>query len=215
MLIALTENKERIKPVRGVNTYCPSCMKDVIPKMGEIKIHHWAHKAKSDCAYGKGMTEWHYRWIDRHYQKGDWEIEHIDGNRRYDCFSASKNLVLEIQKIPAYEYIIDKTRCVLERGYELNWIFHEDVLQSLKKTEFLFEASSRRRLVILDVLQEFSTDDKVRFFIDSLANTAKGKSSKGLLHLMPIDKTKANYWDYFKVPYKKYGKRSTSLPQPE
>ena len=201
MLLAITKNKERIKPTRECDAFCPSCIEPVIAKMGKLKIHHWAHKEKTDCTYGRGMTEWHYKWIDRHYQKQGWDIEHIDGDRRYDCFNAEKKLVLEIQKKPAYEYITEKTQFVLDQGYCINWIFHEDILASFQKTPLAFEAPTLRRLVILDLLEELSGSYAVRFFLDSSANSSNGASSRGLLRLYPAYKKNASYSNYYRVPY--------------
>lgn len=150
------------------------------------------------------MTEWHYRWVERHYQKPGWQVELIDGNHRFDCFNESKHLVVEIQKASRYEYIIEKTRGTFQRGYRINWVFHIDMLSSLTMTDDRFLATGRRRLVILDVLQELSTLEGVNFYVDILANKSNGKSSKGLLHLQPVNKMYATYNDYYEIPYSKY-----------
>lgn len=38
---------------------CPACTGEVILKKGPIKIHHFAHKAKSNCKHGSGESESH------------------------------------------------------------------------------------------------------------------------------------------------------------
>ena len=38
---------------------CPVCKEEVTLKKGRIKTHHFSHKAKSLCAYGRGETEIH------------------------------------------------------------------------------------------------------------------------------------------------------------
>tara|TARA_R110001592_G_C12796796_1_gene716550 strand:- start:54 stop:674 length:621 start_codon:yes stop_codon:yes gene_type:complete len=206
MFLAISSNKERIPPSKSREAYCPACSAEVIAKMGSIKAHHWAHKLKSDCDYGKGMTEWHYRWIERHYNKPGWQVEHIDEGRRYDCFNAGRGLVVEVQKAAKYEYILEKTREIIRKGYALNWILHAEIMSSLERNADSFIAKDRRRLVILDLLQELSELEQVSFFVDLLANSAKGKSSKGLLRLQPVVKNVATYSDYYEVPYIKHEK---------
>jgi hypothetical protein len=206
MLLAITSDKERIKPTKSVAAVCPVCLNPVVSKMGIQKLHHWAHKPNSDCSYGRGMTAWHYRWIDRHYQKPGWEIEYVNGNRRYDCFNKEKRLVIEVQKSPLYEYIIDKTREVTSQGNRINWILHQDMLSSLTSSDTCFMARSRRRLVVLDILQELSDIDRANFFVDSLANRDRGRSSNGLLQLHPVSKKLATYNDYYDVPFTKHHK---------
>lgn len=67
-------------------------------------------------------------------------------------------------------------------------------------------ARSRRRLVVLDILQELSDIDRANFFVDSLANRDRGRSSNGLLQLHPVSKKLATYNDYYDVPFTKHHK---------
>ncbi len=59
-------NGERIEPKKGItDAVCPVCKENVIPKCGNIKMHHWAHKSKQNCdPWGKNETEWHRKWKD-------------------------------------------------------------------------------------------------------------------------------------------------------
>lgn len=42
---------------------CPCCDSEIIPKQGDIKIWHFAHKSKIECdSWYRGMTEWHKNW---------------------------------------------------------------------------------------------------------------------------------------------------------
>jgi hypothetical protein len=50
--------------------------------MGSQRIHHWAHVPGSEYAYGRGMTEWHERWLLRHHNPEGWQIVHRYGNYR-------------------------------------------------------------------------------------------------------------------------------------
>lgn len=206
MFIALNENNERIDPQKGIKAFCPACKKAVIAKMGRIVTYHWAHKEKCDCDNGKGMTQWHYKWIERHYKKQGWEVEWRCEPFRFDCFNQDKRLVLEIQSKPVYEYFIKKTDFVLSEGYKIKWVFHQSVMSSLTQLFNVYQATTRRRLVILDLLQMYSNNPNVEFYIDSHAIGSNGESSKGLLLLKPMDKELAKYPDYYRIPYVEYTK---------
>ena len=59
-------NNKRIEPQKGIiDAVCPICEEIVIPKCGNIKIHHWAHKTKYNCdPWWENETEWHRKWKD-------------------------------------------------------------------------------------------------------------------------------------------------------
>ena len=56
-------NDEKIEAQKGIkNAVCQFCGKIVIPKCGQVKIHHWAHKTKENCdPWWENETEWHRR----------------------------------------------------------------------------------------------------------------------------------------------------------
>jgi len=203
MLIAITKAQEKALPRKNVTAFCPVCSMPVIAKMGKVRAHHWAHKEASDCEHGRGMTEWHYRWIMRHHDKNGWEVEFIDKNHRYDCFNKAKNLVLEIQKSANYDYMINKTKAVLARGLCIKWILHLDMFSSMQRTTESFKASTRKRLVCLDVLEYFATCGGVEFYVDSHTLSSHGKSSRGLLRLKPTPRcyNTINFGSYYSVHY--------------
>ncbi|MEH2073582.1 MAG: competence protein CoiA family protein [Nostoc sp.] len=63
MLIAITENHIRSKvEKKGQLGKCPKCGNEVIAKCGSVKMWHWAHKAKYDCAWYSAESEWHREW---------------------------------------------------------------------------------------------------------------------------------------------------------
>ena len=45
--------------VRGVPYTCPVCDESVIPKLGEVVIHHYAHRPDGDCFHGVGESRAH------------------------------------------------------------------------------------------------------------------------------------------------------------
>ena len=59
-------NNLRTEPAKNLKGFCPSCAKEVIPKCGVIKIHHWAHKGVKDCdSWWEPETEWHRDWKNK------------------------------------------------------------------------------------------------------------------------------------------------------
>jgi len=162
-----------------------------------------AHREKSDCSHGRGMTEWHYRWIERHFEKDGWDVEYIDGNRRYDCFNQQKSLAVEIKTLPNYDYILDKTAYITTRNIKVKWILYSDIFRDFRQSKTNFETFSKQRLVILDILEEFADNKDVEFYIDSLASISNGLSSKGLFKLEPTNRlyNTLNFGSYYKVNY--------------
>lgn len=57
-------NNTRVEPHKDIiGAKCPFCGEDVIPKCGNIKMHHWAHKSKENCdLWREHETEWHRQW---------------------------------------------------------------------------------------------------------------------------------------------------------
>ncbi|WP_322489400.1 hypothetical protein [Chloroflexus sp.] len=102
------------------------------------------------------MTEWHYRWILRHHNTSGWLIEHRHGPYRFDCFHPEKQLVLEFQNKPLYDYILEKSRYCGEQGLRINWILSDDMFKSFfaRARPNVISIIGNRRLVILDILEQ-------------------------------------------------------------
>lgn len=65
MKYALFEGR-RSEAQRGIIGSCPGCGHEMIPKCGEQKVHHWAHKSRRTCdPWWENETEWHRTWKDR------------------------------------------------------------------------------------------------------------------------------------------------------
>ena len=75
------------------NATCPLCKEKVIPKCGEIKIWHWAHKSLKDCdTWYEPESEWHLEWKNN-FPKECQEV--IIDNHRADV--KIKEKVIELQ----------------------------------------------------------------------------------------------------------------------
>lgn len=63
MMLAEAKDGSRVLATPGELAICPLCKSDVIPKCGEIKTWHWAHKSLTECdSWGEPESEWHYSW---------------------------------------------------------------------------------------------------------------------------------------------------------
>jgi len=62
MLTALIEGKKS-RPLPGATGQCPFCNSEMVPRCGEVRVHHWAHKSKADCdPWWEPETDWHRDW---------------------------------------------------------------------------------------------------------------------------------------------------------
>ena len=56
-------NGSRSRPLPGAIGACPFCHSEMIARCGEVRVHHWAHKSKSDCdPWWEPETDWHRNW---------------------------------------------------------------------------------------------------------------------------------------------------------
>jgi competence protein CoiA len=92
MMYAL-HNGNRIRAVSGQNAICPQCHMRVIPKCGELVVHHWAHEASFDCdPWWEPETEWHQFWKSLVAPK---QVEVTRGKHRADI--VRRGVVVELQ----------------------------------------------------------------------------------------------------------------------
>lgn len=51
---------------KGLKGVCMGCGKDMIPRCGESKFHHWAHRVLTKCdSWRENETIWHREWKDQ------------------------------------------------------------------------------------------------------------------------------------------------------
>lgn len=89
-------NEERIEAQKGLISYCPICGNNLIPKCGDINIHHWSHESLKDCdSWSEGETRWHLDWKKIIPERAEIKI----GNHRADILNYN-NIVIELQHSP-------------------------------------------------------------------------------------------------------------------
>jgi len=86
----------------GLVGTCPGCQAPVIPRCGEIRLHHWAHRSTVLCdPWREPETEWHRAW--KNHFPLDWqEIWHraSDGAVHIADVKTATGAVLEFQHSP-------------------------------------------------------------------------------------------------------------------
>lgn len=142
MLIGLNEKAERIRATKNAIAICPECNESLIPKCGDIKIWHWAHKHESNCWYSSHpMTLFHLAWQDLALKQGyDVEVNFKDESgkiiHRADILKKD-NRIVEIQhsNISSKEMI---KRCEFYKTKQLlvDWIIDDN--ERYKKEKLIY-----------------------------------------------------------------------------
>lgn len=149
MLIAHDKDNNRIYANSGEQykeCYCPDCGNPVIFRNGSHNIPHFAHKADSECSYGKdkdSKSPWHIR-MQEIFPVDSLEVRFHDEKTGElhiaDVFLKESNTVIEFQHSPIEdEELVKRTRFHVSEGRRVVWIFDESKAESeygrLKKSE--------------------------------------------------------------------------------
>ena len=147
MKFALVDGiKTEAKP--GLIAQCPSCGSELIPRCGNIKIHHWAHKSVKMCDnWWENETQWHRDWKN-HFPLEWQEVVQIaeDGEKHIADVKTSEGWVIEFQ----HSYLKDKELESRDRFYgpKLVWVVDGDRTKtSFKQFKRALEASKILDLV--------------------------------------------------------------------
>ncbi|WP_146049951.1 competence protein CoiA family protein [Roseovarius confluentis] len=121
MLTALIEGI-RSRPIPGAVGHCPFCNSEMIPRCGEIRVHHWAHKSKVDCdPWWEPETDWHRNWKNEFplgWQERVFE-DHDTGERHIADVYTLAGLTLEVQ----HSHLDPKERRAREAFYKnMLWV---------------------------------------------------------------------------------------------
>lgn len=96
-------NNERAVPSVGLVGACPACGSVMIPKCGNQRVHHWAHRGERSCdSWWERETEWHRGWKGKfptHWQE---VIRHDDasGEKHIADVCTEHGLTVEFQHSP-------------------------------------------------------------------------------------------------------------------
>jgi len=132
MLIGLNEKSERIRATKNAAAVCPECKESLIPKCGDIKIWHWAHKHESNCWYSAHpMTLFHLAWQDLALKQGyDVEVNFKDDSgkiiHRADILTKD-NRIIEIQHSDiSSKEMIQRSEFYKSKQLPVDWIIDDN-----------------------------------------------------------------------------------------
>lgn len=107
--------------------FCPVCGEELIIKKGQIKVHHFAHKANSYCNDGwhYDMSDWHSSWQDKFPLETQEVVRKHNGKtHRADVLIENIKTVIEFQHSPlSPEEFVDRTVFYKSLGYKVVWLF--------------------------------------------------------------------------------------------
>jgi len=138
MRFALVDGQRR-EAESGLSGECDGCGSALVAKCGEVRVRHWAHRARRNCdPWWENETEWHRSWKARF--PDDWqEILHhaADGERHRADVKTAHGWALEFQ----HSFIKPEERRSREAFYaKLMWVVNgtrrkRDKAQFLKALE--------------------------------------------------------------------------------
>ncbi len=109
--------------------YCPYCGAPMITKKGEIRQHHFAHKAKHLCSdtwertRSYDISPWHNEWQSQ-FPKNNQEVKLILGDTKHRADVMIGKTVIEFQHsmMPAISFD-DRNNFYFNLGYKVVWLF--------------------------------------------------------------------------------------------
>lgn len=144
-------NNFKTEAKKGVKGTCPSCGTEVIAKVGQVKINHWAHKGRRTCDHWwENETEWHRAWKNNF--PIEWqEVIHKDKSNSEKHIADVKTLegiVIEFQ-----HSLIDPNERIARNNFYQNIIWVVDALRRKRDKPKLEEIFKEGRTIETDNFQ--------------------------------------------------------------
>lgn len=121
MIYGYSNTLGKIKPTKDIDAYCEICTSPLIAKMGQFRIHHWAHKSTSDCPAIKPEGEWHRWWKSMLPKKNVECVVNKNGQIKIADILLSHGKVVELQNSPIS---IDEIKLRESHYDDMFWIFN-------------------------------------------------------------------------------------------
>ena len=130
-------NDQKTDPTPKATGNCQFCGSQMVAKCGNIKIWHWAHKAKSSCdPWWENETEWHRQWKNKF--PASWqEVIHVDPSTSEKHIADVKTphgLVIEFQNSPMNLAEMESREAFYD---DMIWIVNGDTNNTLNKGYFM------------------------------------------------------------------------------
>ena len=102
MILALSDNDELLEPTSNIPGFCPICHSPLIPRLGQIRCHHWAHKSGKECDSWSEETDWHRSWklcVDKKYREC---VIEKNGKIHFADIRLPTGIIVEFQRKPLH-----------------------------------------------------------------------------------------------------------------
>jgi competence protein CoiA len=156
-------NHIKTEAEKGFKGICPNCGAELIPKCGNYKIHHWAHKGNKNCdTWQEQETEWHRKWKNNY--PIEWqEVSAIDektSEKHIADVRTLHHLVIEFQ----HSNITAEERTSREKFYKnMVWVVdgtrlkndYPRFFRSIKK----FHQTNKKGIFTVDCFEEVFTEN--------------------------------------------------------
>lgn len=149
MKIALVDGQRR-EAEPGLSGLCPICLSPTVPKCGELRVRHWAHRGLHHCDHWwEGETEWHLAWKNRFPAEWQEIVQRAEnGERHIADVKTSQGCVIEFQ----HSYLQANERRSREAFYRpMNWVANG--LRRTRDKPSFYNTLQERQLVRLRPLR--------------------------------------------------------------
>jgi len=111
----------------NMDYFCPTCGSPVIPRKGEVRRHHFAHKGGGSCADGWSRSydnsEWHHLWQER-FPRENQEITLTLGEVRHRADVLTETTVVDFQRSALTpEQFNERNTFYQDLDYKVVWLY--------------------------------------------------------------------------------------------
>lgn len=140
-MLTANVNGSRSRPLPGADGQCPFCHSEMIARCGEVRVHHWAHKSKSDCdPWWEPETDWHRDWKNEfplRWQERILRDEATNEKHIADIFTLA-GLTVEVQ----HSHLEPEERRAREAFYKnILWIVDGSRLEGNRKRILAYQSA--------------------------------------------------------------------------
>jgi len=136
MMYGIYEDGRKVPAGPGMSATCPVCGDELLPRCGEIRVWHWAHKSRRECdSWYEPETPWHQWWKSLVQNEN---VEVVRGKHRADIVG-NDGIVIELQHS---SISVDEIRAREAFYGDMIWLFDANVFRDNLES-FVKEGESR------------------------------------------------------------------------
>ncbi len=142
MFLAITTDDRRIMATRDEPGFCPGCGGQLVAKLGDIYVWHWAHKPNHSCAYDRITTYWQYEWMAYYHSLG-WEVETTVNGYHFHAIHRETQKALMLATKLAREDWEEFIKAASSEGLKPHIVFSPKVFQTFSLIEHRFKSTRK------------------------------------------------------------------------